>query len=356
MATVAGGIFDTSVNTSIDDTIADGISNFLTSIGLEETSLNSEVIVGTGGTLNTYAGNDNTPIVFDDETISGGTINQIITGDGGSNTISGAITSGDFQLTVGLPPQAGLAIKGLNFVANGNDVANYLKSLVSAVIPASTTVDNSAAAQVKDNIEKAISSVVKTTDTNTVVRVVEVLSDKFDTTSAPKEVKVSVSANPTDNEVVAVVNANKIRTGDTLVVENIEKVVVVGSGKIKVSETQTAAVTISGDNRDQEIAGGAGNDTLFGGGGNDTLSGGAGDDTFVVGTGGGNTTIASLDSGDKIGFNIPGVTNFEELKAAISSVEIDGDNLVATFNNGTKVTLVGVAPENISADLFLFDV
>ena len=354
MATVAGGIFDTSSNSNIDDTIANGISNFLDSIGLSESSLTPVVVSGTGGNLNTYLGSDSTPIIFGDETISGGTSNQIITGDGGTDSITGGITDGDFQATVTLPPKTGLAVKGLNFVANGNDVANYLNSLVSGAIPASTTVDNPAAAKVKENLEKAIGSVVKTTDNNTVVRVIEVISDKFDTTSAPKDIKLSGSATSTNTEVVAV-NANKIRTGDTLVVENLEKVVVVGSGKIKVSETQTTAVTIAGDDRDQDISGGAGNDTLFGGGGNDTLSGGAGDDTFVVGSGGGNTTISALDSGDKIGFNIPGVTNFEELKAAISNVEIVGDDLIATFTNGTKVTLAGVAPENINADLFLFD-
>jgi Ca2+-binding RTX toxin-like protein len=354
MATVSGGLFDPSINTAIDDTISNQISSFLDSIGVTDVGLNTVTTTGTGGSLTTASTSVNVVLGSGTDTVLAGTSNAIITGSGGSDSITGGLSDGDFQATVTLPPKTGLTLKGLNFVANGTDVVNYLKSLIDGAIPASTTVDNQAAAQVKANLQKAVDSVVKTTDTSTVVRVVDIVSDKNDTTTGAKEVKLSGSSTSTNTEVVAV-NANKLRTGDTLVVENLEKVVVVGRGKIKVSDQQTTAVTIAGDDRDQDISGGAGNDTLFGGGGNDTLSGGAGDDTFVVGSGGGNTTIAALDSGDKIGINIEGVTDFESLKAAILRVDIVGADLVATFNDGTQVTLAGVAPENVSSNLFLFD-
>jgi Ca2+-binding RTX toxin-like protein len=359
MPTVAGGIFDPIANPTlvIDDTLNNQISSFLDSLDLDDSGLTPVTVTGTGGSLT--GGTVVKPVVITDSvtgnTLNLNTSNTVLAPAGsGTDSITGGVSDGDFQATVTLPPKTGLAIKGLNFVASGNDVVNYLKSLVDGAIPASTTVDNAAAAKVKASLEKTISSVVKTTDTSTVVRVVDIISNKEDTTTAPKEIKLSGSSASANTEVVAV-NANKVRSGDTLVVENIEKVVVVGSGKIKVSETQTTAVTIAGDDRDQEISGGAGNDTLFGGGGNDTLAGGAGDDTFVLGGGGGNTVISGLDSGDKIGFNIEGVTDFESLKAAVARVDIVGADLVATFNDGTQITLAGVAPENVSSNLFLFD-
>lgn len=354
MATVPGGLYDPSINTNIDDTISNQISTFLDGLGILDTTLTPVTTTGIGGTLTTASTSIDITLGTGTDTIVAGTSNAIITGSGGTDSITGGLNDGDFQATVTLPPKTGLALKGLNFVANGTDVVNYLKSLIDGAIPATTTVDNQAAATVKANLEKAVNSVVKSTDTSTVVRVVDIISDKNDTTTGAKEVKLSGSSTSTNTEVVAV-NANKLRTGDTLVVENLEKVVVVGRGKIKVSDTQTTAVTIAGNDADQDISGGAGNDTLFGGGGNDTLSGGAGDDTFVVGSGGGNTTISALDSGDKIGFNIEGVTDFDSLKAAILRVDIIGADLVATFNDGTQVTLSGVAPENVTSNLFLFD-
>jgi hypothetical protein len=72
-------------------------------------------------------------------------------------------------------------------------------------------------------------------------------------------------------------------------------------------------------------------------------------------SGTGNTTIADLGAGDKIGFNIEGVTDFASLKAAVTNVAMVGADLVATFNDGSTITLTGVAPENVSSNLFLFD-
>jgi Ca2+-binding RTX toxin-like protein len=124
--------------------------------------------------------------------------------------------------------------------------------------------------------------------------------------------------------------------------------------------TGTAAFTGTGNELDNLIAGGRGNDRLSGGAGNDTLAGGAGNDALTGGEGadvfrldlGSNDTVADYAAGDTVSLDVTGL----ELHgggivqwASTGGFSADAD-LVVFSNNATALTTKAAAAAIGSAD------
>ncbi len=115
---------------------------------------------------------------------------------------------------------------------------------------------------------------------------------------------------------------------------------------------------LDGGEGDDEIDGGMGDDTLIGGEGSDTLTGGEGSDLFVLQGGGGADVITDFDTGDDDGdgiFNdqidLGNLTDLDgnPVNAWDVTVTDDGSgNAVLSFPGGESITLMGVAPSEIS--------
>lgn len=254
--------------------------------------------------------------------------------------VTGTITDGDFVVDVDISNNIGLSFDGINSLVDNSAVSAYLTNAVDAALP---NPDANEAA-LRDSLVKGLGLVAPGDDS--VVRVINILDNNAEGDGS--EVKLSGSV---DTEEVIGVNLNKLQDGNVLVLENMDKVVLAGTGTVRVDGSTAAA--IAGDNRDQFIIGGEGNDTLVGGGGNDTLSGGAGDNVFGV-SGPGNLVITDFKDTDKLAFSLPGISTFEELTAAIDGFNQVGDDTVANFTDGSTITLVGFNADGVTADLLLF--
>ena len=112
----------------------------------------------------------------------------------------------------------------------------------------------------------------------------------------------------------------------------------------------TGNFTGTGNELDNLIYGGAGNDTLSGGAGNDALIGGAGNDTFVFGAGFGNDQIVDFSYGhDKIQIN--GL--FANAGAALAAAaQVNGDVLIA-MDASNSLWLKNVTLANLHASDFV---
>lgn len=122
-----------------------------------------------------------------------------------------------------------------------------------------------------------------------------------------------------------------------------------------------------GEDGDDTILGGAGNDTLDGGAGSDLLEGGAGDDyittgigadTLVYGDGSGADTVSDFDMfDDGSGFttdqlDVSELTDADGNPVNVWDVVVSDDgsgNAVLSFPNGESITLLGVAPSEVSS-------
>ena len=87
-------------------------------------------------------------------------------------------------------------------------------------------------------------------------------------------------------------------------------------------------LTLTGGVEDNTIIGGKGYNVINGGDGENILIGGHGGDTFV--NGGGNDTITDYETSDKISL------------ASSKSFELDGDNVIIGFENGSFTIVDGV--------------
>jgi Ca2+-binding RTX toxin-like protein len=161
---------------------------------------------------------------------------------------------------------------------------------------------------------------------------------------------VTITGSGSGNEVVAL---NISDTTGSVTVNGLDKVIVAGSGQVIITGSTDTA--ISGDLRDQAITGGAGNDTIFGGAGSDTIIGGAGSDVFgFVGGAGTSTIIADAGAGDTFNIQMNGVSNWADLVASVTKIDTSNGNFMATFADGSSITLVGVSPDAILESLFHF--
>jgi Calx-beta domain-containing protein/hemolysin type calcium-binding protein/VCBS repeat protein len=111
---------------------------------------------------------------------------------------------------------------------------------------------------------------------------------------------------------------------------------------------------ITGDARDTQLFGGAGNDTLNGGPGNDTLTGGPGDDRFAYTPGGGADIFTDLVAGgsvDKI--DLTAFAKIHTLGDVLARATPNGANTVIDFGGGDTITLQNIAKTALRYDDFV---
>lgn len=263
-------------------------------------------------------------------------------------------------VVVTVPANVGLTFEGVQTgeagVATflGNQAQEKLQEAQQAIENSGGSEEQSEAVQkLFSSIEKGLNFLTKQGEakgsTVTKANIINILDNSSTTGS---EIKLDLKSS--DGSGIAALNLNKVKEGNTVVVEGGDKLLAIGPGAIKVGGNVDASV--AGDSRSQTIIGGAGNDTLVGGGGADTLTGGEGNNTFGL-TATTQLTITDFDaSKDKVMISLPGVTDIDSLKASVANSEFVNGNAVFTLNDGSVITLVGVDPNSITADLFLFDV
>lgn len=273
----------------------------------------------TGGTVATGVGANNE-------------VQSVIIADGSGDPI--AVTSGGFTATIEVAdPQTVIAVEGPDGDQASSD--DYFRDVVDSVVGSTAP----GAAELNDSLNQAIDQVA---GEGSIIKIIKIIGDGDGT----------IKGSGSGNEVTAL---NMNQAGGDVIIEGLDKVIVVGSGTVIVGDDTDTI--IAGDLRDQTIVGGGGNDTIIGGAGNDTITGGLGDDAFgFVGGANTHTTITDFSAGDSILIDIEGVSSIEDLKAMLVSVDTSGGNLTATFTDGSSITLVGVSADEITADLFSFNV
>lgn len=109
---------------------------------------------------------------------------------------------------------------------------------------------------------------------------------------------------------------------------------------------------LSGGEGDDSIEGGGGDDVLIGWWGDDTLRGGGGKDDFHIQEFHGNDVILNFQRGqDQIFITVSDPLDFQSLMA--TAVYENGDTTL-TYFQGATITLVGLAPDQLSAGDFVF--
>ena len=260
--------------------------------------------------------------------------------------VIGTVIIGTSNNSVILPAHVGLTSQGLAAPVTA-DVANtYLLGLINAALPAAST--NPDVIEQRQSLTTAVNQILENSSTTTsAVNVINVI-DSTEVGSGPQNIVIN-SNNTSD---ILAINMSAIRDGNTLVLGNVTSAVIVGSGTVKVGSGTTSAIVI-GDSADQLIIGGTGSDTLVGGGGSDTLVGGTGANTFGFNAAG-DYEVRGLGEGDLFHFNIPGVDNFTQLAALVTGTTTVNGNTTYTFVGGSTITLVGITPEQVTANLFNF--
>ena len=255
---------------------------------------------------------------------------------------SGNVDLGALVANVQAPANVAVAAEGLAAEATAAQAKDYFTSLINAALPSGQSTQ-------KEALTKAVELVTTGAAAPTDKAAVKVISVS-DSAANSSGNQVKITGTGTTQEIVAL-NVSGLSSGKTLVVENLERAVIVGGGTVQVSGTTPAFV--AGDASNQSIAGGSGADTLVGGGGSDTLAGGAGADKFGF-VSGGNYTIADLGTGDKLAFSFTGLTTFNQLAAAVTGISQAGGNTTYSFAGGSSITLVGLSPTQVTADLIQF--
>jgi Ca2+-binding RTX toxin-like protein len=299
---------------ALPDSTKDAIGSFLHDTQDGDVDIN-EV---TGGTVVSGLGANNE-------------VQSVIIADDSGDPI--AVTSGGFSATIEVAsPLTVITVEGPDGEQGSSD--DYFRGVVDSVVGSTAP----GAAELNDSLNQAIDIVA---NEGTIVKIIQIIGDG----------ETTITGNDSGDEVVAL-NLNKATGG--VVVEGLDKVIVVGSGEVTiVGDTDTV---IAGDLRDQNITGGDGNDTIVGGAGDDTITGGAGDDTFgFVGGAGTHTVITDFGAGDAFLIDMDGVSDVASLREAVVTVDTSGGDFTATFADGSSITLVGVSPDEITADLFTFN-
>ena len=262
-----------------------------------------------------------------------------------TTAVSGAINDANLTVNIELPVGVGLDFAGPSTDQTAAQAKEYFDGVISQAFAGAT----GAAADQSAALSKAFALIATKDAANTNNSAVRLVNITNESTDGAATVKLSGDANSSKQEVVAV-NASQMRAGQTLQIENLDRVVVAGSAKLEV--VGSSAAFVAGDNADQNITGGGGSDTLVGGGGNDTLAGGAGADDFGF-VAGGNFTISDLSAaeGDKLAFSIDGLTSIEQLVAAVTAITETADGVTFQFGDAASITLVGMQSSDVTADL-----
>jgi Ca2+-binding RTX toxin-like protein len=258
-------------------------------------------------------------------------------------TVTGTFVVGTSNSAVDLPAHVGLTSEGLATVVTPQEANTYLLGLIAQALPSDST--NSAVIAERASLTTAVNQLLKANlNTTSAVNVVNVTDS---TTTTGNDIHIT-SNNTSD---ILAINMTAVHNGNTLVLGNVSSAVIIGSGAVQVSGT-TSAIVI-GDSGNQLITGGTGSDTLVGGGGSDTLVGGTGNDTYGFNAAG-QYTVKSAGASDSLQFNIPNITNIDQLAALVTNVVVQNNNTTYSFVGGSTITLVGITPDQVTANLIHF--
>lgn len=263
----------------------------------------------------------------------------------------GSMNDGVLYLDISMPEGTGFVFEGMDN-ANPQGVGNYLFSIIDAYLPPGTP----GTTEIRDSLYNAVNDLVSSLTalgaSNIVVRMIDFVSDSNRSSAygvTPGDVVFDASGYAGTE--LLLFNLNGLNQDQTLVLSGIENVMLAGNGTVRI-EGDTG-VRVTSDLGNQDITGGGGNDTLIGGGGNDTLTGGAGDDIFGF-VRLGNFTIGDFGAGDKIAFNVPFITDVNDLVSYLTQVTQTADALTLGFGPNFSLTLVGVSASEVTADMFTF--
>lgn len=387
MATVPGGIIDTSstvvsasvvgaLNDSLTTLLGADTASFLTgnstvSSGVVTVSGGTEQLIGTLATL-VGGGNTTVTTVAGGGTLFFGTNNSTVVGgtgadtvfSGGSSVLLGNATSpvtatfdsGGMTLQISLPANISTAVEGLTTPVTGTQAQSYLHAQLDAVLPAAST--DTAAQSLRTQLLNYIDAYTQyANSTGQQVKVKIVTFADTTGSNAPRaasDINFTAENSSSTTDVFTFLMSD-IQAGKTLVINNVEKAIAVGNGNITVGDS--TSTDIRGDHMAQQITGGSGNDTLVGGGGNDTLVGGGGADTFGF-NGLGNYVVTDFNvATDKLAFDVSGIHSFTDLAPLVTKLEARGSDTYVEFAHGAaSITLVGVSPAQITAEMIKFTI
>ena len=313
--------------------------------GLSDASkeLLSAVVAAINGTA-TVADVGESTVVFGADTT--GNLTGTLIAQGGQTV--GSIQDGSVTLGVSLPDDVGLNFAGPKELTSAAAAAQYFNDLIDAALPASNTSE--AVVEKRESLEAAVALASDGQGSGLGVRVLSITNESK-TGSASDTIKLSGASG--SKEVVAV-NAANLSATQTLILENLDRVVLVNDAKVQVTGS---AAFVAGDNANQSISGGFGADTLVGGGGSDTLVGGYGSDKFgFVGGGTINVGDFSKSQGDKLAIQLTGVTTNAQLINAVSAIQDTPTGMSVTFGSFGTITLVGVKIADITADMIQLNI
>jgi hypothetical protein len=263
---------------------------------------------------------------------------------------SGTISDGTSSFGVVLPAKTSLTFAGPKQAVDANAAIDYFNGLINAALPASSTSPD--VVKERESLIKSVQNAGNGQGQNLAVKVINITQENSTATSSDT---VKLSGNASGNKEVVAVLASSLTKEQTLILENLDRVVLVGDAKVQVSG---AASFVAGDNANQLIIGGSGNDTLVGGGGNDTLVGGTGSDNFGLQGGGSSVLIEGFNKskGDKLVFQNPGLTSVDQLLKAVTAAQDTSTGMTVSFGSELTITLVGVKIADITSDLSVIQI
>lgn len=256
--------------------------------------------------------------------------------------------TGIFDASINLPANVGLTFQGPGSVVTSAEANTYLLGLISAALPSTST--NPAVIAERAALENAVAIIQGRSSSDSVVRFFNV-TDSTEAGTAAQDITITSDQTSTQHEILAI-NMSDVHAGNTLVLGDVRSSVIVGAGSVRVSGTVPSMVI--GDTSNQLITGGSGGtDTLVGGGGSDTLVGGTSADTFGFNAAG-EYRVEKMGAGDLLGFSIPGISNINQLADLVTNVAVVNGDTTYTFVGDSTITLVGITPDQVTANLLHF--
>jgi hypothetical protein len=256
--------------------------------------------------------------------------------------------TGIFDASINLPANVGLTFQGPGSVVTSAEANTYLLGLISAALPSTST--NPAVIAERAALENAVAIIQGHSSSDSVVRFFNV-TDSTKAGTAAQDITITSDQTSTQHETLAI-NISAVHAGNTIVLGDVRSSVIVGAGSVRVSGTVPS--TVIGDTSNQLITGGSGGtDTLVGGGGSDTLVGGTSADTFGFNAAG-EYRVEKMGAGDLLGFSIPGISNINQLADLVTNFAVVNGDTTYTFVGGSTITLVGITPDQVTANLLHF--
>jgi len=280
----------------------------------------------------------------------------------GDKPTQGQIFDNNVNLNLNLPGKFGMMLQGPATDQNASGTTIYVNNYLDALASGLGLDSSSPFVQGWHDMTY---NAVKGQDGNTGLRIV-VPQDKTGGLQ-----NIVLGGDPDQNETLLVPTI-LINNTNTLVTKDIDTVLMVGSGNLRVSNSASTpsaghsqgiikGTAVAGDTFNQTIKGGDGNDTLTGGGGTDFLGGGAGDDRFYFGLNG-NTVITDFTfkegEHDQIVFNKDIILKIlaNDLTVTLNDISVGGYNIADININGNHLILVGLKAGDLTQEMIDFDV